>query len=232
MADCRAPSWSARPVSGIGPWEAVAGWSRWEPEVRLAGRDDIEPLVLVLARAFADDPVACYLFDGERARARGLRRFFGAQLRTMMMGPGEVWTTSRASGAAIWVRPGAPRAATWRDAVRLAPVFADVVLGGRASASFRLLADVERARPTQEHWYLATLGTDPRAQGRGVGSALLRSTLKAVDDEGMPAYLESSKRQNVPFYMRHGFEVTGVVRSVDGAVSLWPMWRSPRPPGG
>ncbi len=112
--------------------------------------------------------------------------------------------------------------------MRLAPVLADVVLGGRASASFRLLADVERARPTQEHWYLATLGTDPPVQGRGVGSALLRSMLKVVDDEGMPAYVESSKRQNVPFYMRHGFEVTGVVRSVDGVVSLWPMWRSPR----
>ncbi len=210
-----------------GRWEAEDGG----PAVRLAGSADVRRLVAVLVRAFEDDPVAGYLFPGARSRARGLRRFFGTQVQTMIAGAGEVWTTPEVAGGALWARPGTPRQATLRDAMRLAPVLWEVVLGGRASAGFRLLADVERARPTQPHWYLATLGTDPSRQGRGIGSALLRRVLRTADEDQVPAYLESSKQRNVPFYARHGFEVTGEIRSEEGAVTLWPMWRAPRPPG-
>jgi hypothetical protein len=50
--------------------------------------------------------------------------------------------------------------------------------------------------------------------------------LERCDREGEPAYLESSKEQNIPFYSRHGFEVTGQLDLPDGP-SMWPMWREP-----
>jgi GNAT superfamily N-acetyltransferase len=87
---------------------------------------------------------------------------------------------------------------------------------------------VERHHPHVPHWYLAVLGTDPPRQGCGVGSSLLEPVLSRCDAEGLPAYLESSKERNVPFYARHGFEVTKTIDLPGGGPRLWLMWREPR----
>ncbi len=51
--------------------------------------------------------------------------------------------------------------------------------------------------------------------------------LQRCDDEGVGAYLESSKERNVAFYGRHGFRVTRELRFPRGP-RLWLMWRDPR----
>ena len=76
----------------------------------------------------------------------------------------------------------------------------------------------------EPHWYLAVLGTDPEAQRMGLASAVLAPVLERCDREGMPAYLESSKAANIPFYNKHGFEVVDEL-CVPGGPSLWPMVR-------
>ena len=56
----------------------------------------------------------------------------------------------------------------------------------------------------------------------------MREMLDRCDAEGMPAYLESSNVRNVPFYGRHGFEVTGEIDLGKGAPTVTAMWRNPR----
>jgi ribosomal protein S18 acetylase RimI-like enzyme len=199
------------------------------PEVRRAGPDDVARLVEVLARAFDDDPVPNFLFRGDRRRNRGLRRFFSIQLRHVYLsGDAEVWTTDDLRGAALWAPPTKQRPG-WRDLLHLLPVLPDLAgLGRDAGAALQLLKEVDRARPREDHWYLATIGTDPDHQGRGVGSALLSEVLGHVDREVMPAYLESSKERNIAFYSRHGFEVTGEIHTPGGGPTLWLMRREPR----
>jgi GNAT superfamily N-acetyltransferase len=96
--------------------------------------------------------------------------------------------------------------------------------------ALRLLFEIDSLHPKEPHWYLATLGTEPAHQGQGIGSALLRSLLTRADDEGVPAYLESSKDRNVPLYARFGFEVIDEYRSKVGSPPIWRMWREPRAP--
>jgi len=98
------------------------------------------------------------------------------------------------------------------------------------ATTLRLLNLVEGMHPHEPHWYLATLGTAVELQGQGVGSALMQPVLEHCDAEGLPAYLESSKERNVPFYRRHGFEVVKEVPLPGGGPKLWTMWREPRPP--
>ena len=77
-------------------------------------------------------------------------------------------------------------------------------------------------------WYLAVIGSDTLARGKGYGQALMQSRLDRVDAEHAPAYLESSNAENVPYYQRSGFEVTGEIVIPEGGPTLWPMWRPPR----
>jgi ribosomal protein S18 acetylase RimI-like enzyme len=86
---------------------------------------------------------------------------------------------------------------------------------------------MESSHPREPHWYLPQIGVDPTAQGRGLGAALMRHALARCDQERALAYLEASKPANVPFYQRHGFEVTGEIR-VGAAPVIMPMARRPR----
>lgn len=204
--------------------------ARGVPATRRATAADADALVEVLGRAFDDDPVTCFLFPSDGRRGRALRRFFRIQLRHIYLSHGEVWTTADLRGAALWGTPETGRPGP-RELWHLAPMLPDLLALGRSFPdAARLLATVDRWRPRQAHWYLATLGTDPPRQGTGVGSALLARVLVRLDEAGLPAYLESSKERNVPFYARHGFEVVRELQVPRGGPRLWTMWRTPRPP--
>jgi predicted N-acetyltransferase YhbS len=98
--------------------------------------------------------------------------------------------------------------------------------GANLPVALKTLSVIEKAHPKEPHYYLAILGTRPDRQSRGTGSALMRPVLEKCDADGIPAYLESSKEQNIAFYARFGFEVTGEIQLPNGP-TLWPMWRNP-----
>ena len=193
--------------------------------VRRLEAADRDAVARMLARAFDDDPLARYIFPNDRVRPAGLRSFFTIQLRHMFLPACESYVADDVTSAALWVPPGrAPLGAG--AALRLVPLVRHTRT--RTARTLRLLAAVDSHHPRQPHFYLGVLGTDPPAQGRGLGSAVMEPVLKRCDAEGVPAYLESSKERNVPFYRRHGFEVTEEMR-LPGAPPLWLMWREPRP---
>jgi hypothetical protein len=50
--------------------------------------------------------------------------------------------------------------------------------------------------------------------------------LERCDAEGLPSYLETQRRANIPFYKRFGFSLQGEVTVLDSP-PLWLMWREP-----
>ena len=91
----------------------------------------------------------------------------------------------------------------------------------------RGMMQIDGAHPSEPHYYLAVLGTEPELQGGGIGSALMRPVLDMCDRDEVPAYLESSKERNIAFYARHGFRVTREMKLPKGP-PVWLMWRDPR----
>jgi ribosomal protein S18 acetylase RimI-like enzyme len=193
---------------------------------RRATVGDTPALAAMLARAFLDDPVAAWACPPTTLRPAVLERFNDARVR-QMVDAGEVWTTPDRTSAAVWAAPE-----RWRSSVREDLEMTASLLRLRLLARIPLVArgllGVERKHPAKPpHWYLAVLGTDPSAQGRGLGSAVLAPILEECDRDGVGAYLESSKERNIAFYARHGFHVVRELRLPRGP-RMWAMWREPR----
>jgi GNAT superfamily N-acetyltransferase len=198
--------------------------------VRPAAATDIAPLATVLARAFYDDPPFVWVLPDPKTRLSRLERLFVTMLR------GEIphglvavaWRGDRIVAGAIWMAPGGWPPGMREQLVALPSYLR--TLGRRLRAGSGLTGALARAHPHEPHWYLSTIGVDPDYQGRGIAGSLLRPRLRACDQSGQPAYLESSKPGNVPLYRHFGFQPTGTPALPAGAPVITTMWRPPGPP--
>ncbi|KAJ8121007.1 hypothetical protein ONZ43_g2436 [Nemania bipapillata] len=68
------------------------------------------------------------------------------------------------------------------------------------------IADMEKKYQAEKKLVLTHLCTRHNYQGRGIGSALLRSVLDLADREGLSAYLEAT-RVGLPLYRKLGYKV-------------------------
>lgn len=193
---------------------------------RRAEKAELAEIARMLARAFHHDPVAAWACRPEDLRGRVLERLFGMRLRDLEP-HGEIWTDDELRSVAVWAEPD-----HWHTTVRQDIAYATCLLHPRLALRMPMvitgMLGAQKVHPSEPpHWYLAILGTDPSAQGQGLGSAMLAPMLEECDRDGVGAYLESSKEQNLAFYARHGFRVTGE-RIMPRGPRLWPMWRDPR----
>ncbi len=211
------------------------------PDVRTAHRTDVPALAATLARAFADDPVFCWLQPDAARRIASLPGFFGVMARHHFLAGGGVELAavpeagppagtspgnSRVGAAALWDPPGRSLQNPLAQIAMLPALLR--MFRGRLGVARALSDEMKAHHPEEPHWYLAMIGSDPTVRGGGYGAALMRSRLDRCDAEGAPAYLESSNPDNIPYYLRFGFEVTGEIAMPGGGPSLWPMWRQPR----
>jgi GNAT superfamily N-acetyltransferase len=183
-------------------------------------------VVATLARAFDDDPFVNWMAAQDKRRARRIYEAMDLAQR-MVARHNEIYTTEGIHGAALWAPPG-----KWKTGIiyqlKLLPSAARISSWKRLLTVGAGLNAVEQKHPDQPHWYLWVLGTDPVHQGKGVGGQLIRPVLDRCDREHMPAYLESSKEKNVPFYERNGFKLVERFEVPNGGPPLWLMWREPQ----
>lgn len=194
---------------------------------RRATAADREQVIDCLTAAFATDPVMSWIGRRDAKRDLGRRSMFGFLVGKLGLPGNELWTADDFSAAALWIPPErADLKLPWWEELMLFPTIVSFTsLGGLARVdAFRKSADKHHPK-SKPHFYLMTIGVDPRFQGQGLGGALLDATLAAIDAKGLPSYLESSNEKNVPLYKRHGYEVINEFRPAPDAPPLWGMWR-------
>jgi GNAT superfamily N-acetyltransferase len=195
-------------------------------------RTERSAVVGALARAFYDDPLFNFFVPDLVNQSRGLLTFMRAAVADAVPF-GEIWvahTSDKVAGAAVWLPPGTYPRGTRRDLMtnlRGTPTF--VRSGKRVSGAVRLLGALDKAHHAiaGPHYYLAVLGTDPLYQRTGAGAAVLRPVLARCDEEGVVAYLETQKEENIAYYARHAFELIDKIE-VAGAPPVWTLSRQPR----
>jgi ribosomal protein S18 acetylase RimI-like enzyme len=195
------------------------------PEIRVMTLADVEPVAAAMARAFFDDPLQVWAIPDEHVRRPLLTKMFAVLFEFLDLPYGMSYTDASRSTAAIWLPPvlHPPSEEAMEALIGLGGAL------GRASTRFQASQRaMDAVRPSEPHYYLQGLGTDPTCQGRGLASAALGPMLARTDSEQVPAYLESTKERNLPFYERHGFAVTGTIDVPPDGPRLWSMWRVPR----
>lgn len=197
------------------------------PTVRSARPDELAQVGASLAAAFAGDPLWTWMASPSADWTARAGAWFAAEAAIALAGHGEVLVDDDVRGAAIWSPPGRWKTGARESAALAIPSLR--LMRTRIRRGLRCVSYLEAHHPARpHHWYLALLGTDPAHQGAGVGSALITAVTDRCDRDGLPAYLESSKEQNVPYYARHGFEASDPLSPPPDGPPVWPMWREPR----
>jgi GNAT superfamily N-acetyltransferase len=189
---------------------------------RVADEGDLDRVTATLWAAFENDPLWSWAFPGGDQLDVWWRFLVQNALRYPW-----VWVLGDYDAASVWIPPGGSELSD-ADEGRVEPLLQGL-LGARADQVMDLLERFEASHPRGEpHYYLGLLGTHPARRGHGVGMRLLADNLARIDDEAMPAYLESSNPANVERYERVGFERVGSFSTPDGSHAVATMWRDPR----
>jgi GNAT superfamily N-acetyltransferase len=193
--------------------------------VRKATRGDVPALAAMLNRAFYDDPVVTWMIPNDERRLNDTLGF-ATWLRRLYLPKDQVYMQADGHGAALWSPPGHWKSPVGKQ-VAMLPWMVRIFRRRLPLVLKGLTLMEKKHHDPVPHWYLGILGTDPAHQGQGIGSGLLQAVLSRCDREAEPAYLESSKPENVPYYRRHGFEVTEEFELPEGP-PVWGMWRDPQ----
>jgi ribosomal protein S18 acetylase RimI-like enzyme len=200
------------------------------PDVRPARADEAQTVASVLTDAFVDEAGLNYWLRQGDAKTAVRRRFFNAAVGDVIHKGRELWLAEAdgaPAGAAIWLKPGDHAFAfTPLQQLLTTPLFISIAGFEGMKRAQELGAALNSHHPKQKHAHLVFLGVAPSAQGRGVGSAILKQTLATLDARGVTAYLECTTERNAALYKRHGFEVTGEFDFP--GLHFWTMTRAPR----
>jgi GNAT superfamily N-acetyltransferase len=186
--------------------------------IRNATTRDAELCAGILNAAFAEDPVTRWLIPERRDVLRIHYRAFHQYVRHGL----EFGTVQIAGDAAcaVWYPSGVPdMGASDHELEHYAERF---------TLFEQVMHDRHPDRPP--HDYLMLLGARPEAQGRGLGSALLRHRLASLDLVGVPAYLVATTRRSAQgVYSRAGYRPLGAPIQFPEGLEVYPLWRDPQP---
>jgi GNAT superfamily N-acetyltransferase len=156
--------------------------------------------------AFLEDPVERWLYPEIENYQAYFPRFLAA-LGGAAFAHGTAWHLDGFSGVALWLPPGVEP-----DGDVIAALFRESVASEKLAAVFSVMDEMGAAHPRHPHWYLPWFGVDSAMQGKGLGGRLMAGCLQTIDNDHLPAYLETPNPRNISFYERHGFEIVGVTK--------------------
>ncbi|KAG4424655.1 hypothetical protein IFR04_002188 [Cadophora malorum] len=215
-----------------------------DEEVRVLGISEYEQAAQCLAEAFAVDEVARYFIDTDdmvtyseeykyKMHCDILRYITAAHCYkgiVTTIGPNY-------DAVALWMPPGKNmddlwtilRSGMWRLWYKLSSEgkkrFYDEFLPLLHDTKHSVMGDRD-----DDSYYLVYLGSKPSARGKGYARKLIEHMTVTADLEGRATYLESSAANNLPYYIKYGFEHITDIELKRGAepIKLHIMVREPQ----
>lgn len=188
------------------------------PQVKIADASTRANVINTIFLGFGADPMARWCWATSSSYVEAMPRFteaFGGRA----FEHGTAFFTEGFGAAALWLPPGVEP-----DEVAMSRVLDETLRPEIAEEMDGVLAGMARYHPHDPHWYLPLIAADLQWVGKGLGTLLMQHVLQRCDEEGMPAYLESSNLMNIPFYQRFGFKIIGEIQCGSSPV-MTPMLR-------
>lgn len=198
----------------------------------LLTKKDLKKASMMLTRAFHEDPLVHLIYPDDEER-RMYSPFLWEFLLKDGINHGEVYApTSKIEGTAKWLPPGKEHMGIWRSlrggALKMSKMTSKqkderVLSMQKIGEITSRITDVHKKLMTEPHWYLANIGVDPKHQGKGYGSKLIKPMLERIEKEGFPVFLETNFQGNVALYEHLGFEIIDERVIPDTEIINWAM---------
>lgn len=188
--------------------------------IRSARPDEMPRVASTIVAAFIADPFARFVWPSPHAYLRAVPPFI-CEFAGGSWGRGSAYVCADFCGAALWLPPG-----VHPDGDAVEKIIRETAQPERLDNVLATFEQMDQSHPQEPHWYLTAIGVDANAQGRGLGSALMRHAVARCDEGQSLAYLESTSPRGISFYERHGFEVIGEIQ-VGAFPVVTPMLRKP-----
>ena len=80
---------------------------------------------------------------------------------------------------------------------------------------------IKKHHPKTDFTHLWYIGVCKKHQGLGLGTQLMKTIIADNENKDLPIYLETSMRQNFPFYENLGFENKGEIKDGDYVLRMY-----------
>ncbi|ERM83059.1 hypothetical protein P872_06185 [Rhodonellum psychrophilum GCM71 = DSM 17998] len=170
--------------------------------MKRATKSDQEKVVSILVDAFKDNKSILYIAGKEENKIRFLMSYsFVSCLRN-----GDVFVSKDGESCALLQFFDKKKFSIREIYWDLRLILKTIGLANVAKVLSRE-AFIKKHYPKENFTYLWFIGVNPKKQGLGAGTELLKNVLEYSQNLRRPVYLETSTKKNIPWYIQNGFQV-------------------------
>ncbi|MDA7601046.1 GNAT family N-acetyltransferase [bacterium] len=189
------------------------------PVIRKLDPSQLEAASNALMMGFSNDPFQRWLMPNPTIYYKNFKKWTINTCKQSFLEEG-VYGDENNYGTAVWFPPEFDI-----DFADVSETYKDIPKDRKAEA-FKMFEMIGESR-VHDAWYLEYLAVDPSKQGSGLGSLILKESLKVMDELEEAAYLESSNPQNMSLYERFGFRFLKKIQ-VGSSPQINTMFRQPK----
>ncbi|MCL2377314.1 MAG: GNAT family N-acetyltransferase [Defluviitaleaceae bacterium] len=190
--------------------------------IRPMGPEEIDKMASLISMGYYDDIFFKWVVERDEDRHKIVTDYYKVYLNAK----GRLAYVAEAPsgeimGASVWL-PHDTEPRVYDDINAAAGIYAD---------RFQAVADWSHLSepPMTPFYQLVGFATVKEAQGKGVGAAMLKYHLDAMDGLGIPTYLEASTPYHGKgVYAKFGYQPVGELMVFTDTAVLYPLWRPAR----
>ena len=189
--------------------------------------DKLKSASEVLSNAFHKDTVFYKLIPNDKERHKTLLEIFKFQIKYCLK-HGVVLSTSNLKGISLWYPPKNVFISIWKS-----------IKSGSLSLIFKIKwknlhilrknddfsEDLHKKLVPYPHWYLSTIGIDPKHQGKGIGNRMISFMINYIAKDHKTIFLETNSEKNVKLYKCFGFRILHKVLTPRTNIYHWSIIR-------